>query len=201
MRLGLLGGSFNPPHACHLALARAAAQTHALDNVLLIPAASPPHKRSGLAPAVDRLAMVRLAIAGEAGMEASDIELRRAGRSYTYVTLDELHQLHPGVTLFFILGGDSLRDLPSWRQPDRILSLCRIVAIDRPGVEVQLEPTDFPATCRAALQQLARDRVPMEPCPLSSTAIRERLRQGETVDEQVPAAVLAYIREHGLYST
>ena len=201
MRLGLLGGSFNPPHSCHLALARAAAQAHALDSVLLIPAASPPHKRSGLAPATDRLAMVRLAVAGQPGMEASDIELRRAGRSYTYITLEELHRLQPEATLFFILGGDSLRDLPTWRQPDRILELCRIVAIDRPGVEVKLDPADLPATCRGALEQLERDRVPMEPCPFSSTAIREQLSRGETVDEQLPSAVLAYIREHGLYGT
>ena len=199
MRLGILGGSFNPPHHGHLALARAAAAAHRLDTVLLVVAGSPPHKPSGLAPATHRLAMVELAVAGEIGLEASDLELCRAGRTYTYETLEELHRLHPAAELFFIVGGDSLRDLPAWRHPERILRLCRVVVIDRPGVDVRLSAEDLPLSSTTALERLERDRVPMEPCPLSSTQIRERLAVGEPVDDHVAPSVLGYIREHGLY--
>src|SRR5262245_58651421 len=108
MKLGILGGSFNPVHFGHLAMAEAARRAHGLDRVLLVPAAQPPHKREDLAPAEDRLAMVRLAVEGREGLEASGLELERPGPSFTVDTLAELRRRLPAAELYFIIGADSI---------------------------------------------------------------------------------------------
>lgn len=199
MKLGILGGSFNPIHLGHLAMAGAAMAAHGLDRVIFIPAGSPPHKRLDLAPAADRLEMVRLAIRGREGFEASGIEVERPGRSYTVDTLEKIAGLHPDAELFFILGEDSLLELPGWREPERILRLARVAVVNRPGSE-RVDPARlFPRVAPGILERIGADRVDMPPSPIDSTRIREDIRAGRSVADRVPPAVAAYIRERSLY--
>ena len=122
MRIGVLGGTFNPVHAAHLQMAVCARDTLGLDLTLLMVAADPPHKDvAGHVPAKERLSMAQLACAGLAGIEASDLEVQRAGRSYTAKTLQTLHAKYPGAELFWIVGSDMLLDLPTWYRPDEVL--------------------------------------------------------------------------------
>ena len=136
MRLGLLGGTFNPIHRCHLTIAGQARDAMQLDRILSIPAGDPPHKQhQALAPAVHREAMVRLAIEGQSSFAVSDIELRRAGKSYSIDTVRELQQIYgPGALLFFIIGLDVLVDLPSWKEPALLLRSCHFIVLSRPAV-------------------------------------------------------------------
>jgi len=199
MRLGILGGSFNPVHNGHLAMAEAARQAHNLDLVLFIPAGRPPHKREDLAPAEDRLEMVRLATEDREGFLASDIETSRSRISYTCETLEELHRSHPGVELFFIVGEDSIDELPGWRNPRRILELSRIVALNRPGVKAAFRKEDYPGVAPDVVERMERDRVQMTPCPIESRKIREAIRSGRSIEGLVPAKVVDYIARRGLY--
>ena len=200
-KLGILGGSFNPIHNGHLAMADAARAAHGLDRVLFVPAGRPPHKGADLAPAEDRLEMVRLALEGREGLEPSAIEVARPGTSYTYTvdTLEELRRLHPEAELFFILGEDSIPELPGWRSAPRILELARIVAVNRAGSRAHFREGDFPGVAPEVIARLEADRVTMPPAPEESRRIREALRRGESVEGQVPLPVAQYIEKRGLY--
>lgn len=200
MRLGVLGGSFNPFHKAHLQVAIATRDQHELDRVLLMPAAQPPHKDTDLAPPRSRLAMVEIATADIAGLEGADLELQRAGPSYTVDTLVELKRQHPGVELFFVMGSDSLLDFHSWRQPERILELARIVVVHRPGFDFRSQSDEFHHFSEDVLLRIEKDQVKMPPSDINSTTIREAIRSGTSVAEWVPPGVLRYIEEHGLYS-
>lgn len=191
-RLGVFGGSFNPPHVGHLALAAAVAEETRLDRVLWIPAAVSPHKqgRSDLVSGPHRLALVERATQGDPLFRASDIELRRAGVSYTVDTLRALKEAHSDVDLRLILGGDSLAGLPTWREPEAIVELAPPLVYPRPGASLDSVPARF------------RDAATLVDAPevgVSSTQIRARLAAGRSVRYLVPDAVLAYIEAHGLY--
>ncbi|MEN0111436.1 MAG: nicotinate (nicotinamide) nucleotide adenylyltransferase, partial [Planctomycetota bacterium] len=124
MRLGVFGGSFDPVHIGHVRLARACRDQASLDRVWFVPAATQPHKPGGpVASGEDRLAMLRLALADEPGLEASPIELDRGGVSYTVETLRAIAESQPAAELFFLMGADTLRDLPNWREPGEVLRL------------------------------------------------------------------------------
>ena len=190
-RVGLFGGSFNPPHVGHLAVAEAARDEAALDHVLWMPAATPPHKRDdGLPAAEHRLAMTRLATAGHDAFAVSDLELRRAGVSYTVDTLRALRADHPDAEFLLLLGGDSLRQFHTWREPDAILDLAQPLVYPRSGSD--LAAVDPSLRRRAILL----DRPLLD---LSSTDVRGLLRAGRSARYLVPDAVLAYADEHGLY--
>src|SRR5205809_2358178 len=134
MRLGLYGGSFDPVHYGHLLLAECCRETLRLDEVWLIPAATPPHKQAReRAPAKARLEMLELALAGHEQIKASRIEIDRGGVSYTVETLAQVHALQPQTTLFLLMGADSLHDLPTWREPDRICALSFPAVVRRGG--------------------------------------------------------------------
>ena len=189
----MLGGTFDPVHRGHLALARAAREELALDEVLFVPAGQPWRKAGRIvAPAEHRLAMLRLALEGEQAFRVETLELERAGPSYTADTLETLRAARPDEELFLVLGEDALADLPNWVRPERILELATL-AVAR----------------RANSQKAAADRLPgleerivwlkMPLVPVSATEIRERVRRGLPVGELVPPAVGAYIRERGLY--
>ncbi len=185
MRVGVLGGSFDPPHDGHMALAREAARQLQLDRVLLVVAGSPPHKPDGpTLPAARRLALVQAACAGEAGIEASDLELHRDGPTYTAETLEEVAAAYPGADLWFILGADQLAGFDAWSRPERILELARLGVAMRPG-------SDARAAGRVARGIAAGrvDLVEMPEVPVSSTAVRERLARGESVRDLVPPGV------------
>jgi nicotinate-nucleotide adenylyltransferase len=200
-KLGVFGGTFNPIHNGHLALAEAVQKAQDLETVLFVPAARPPHKDRDLAPVEDRLEMVRIAVSGRAGFEVSDIEVARPGVSYTVDTLEALQGLRPDAELFFIIGEDSIPELPGWRKTRRILELARVVAVNRPGSNAGYCPESFPGVPPATLLRLERDRVVMTPSPLESRKIREAVRSGHSIKGQVDDGVQLYIERRGLYRT
>ena len=192
MTLGLFGGSFNPPHVAHLAVAEACADAAGLGTVLWTPTPDPPHKAgdAGLVAAEHRLAMVRLAVEENARFALSDMEFRRAGPHYTVDTLRALRAEHPEADLALVVGGDSLAAFASWREPEAILGLARLVAYRRPGADL----------AGVAAHVLSRTSVVDGPAlDLSATEIRARIAAGQTVRYLVPDAVRAYVAAHGLY--
>ena len=195
-RVGALGGTFDPLHRAHLHLADAAASALELDRLILIPTGDPwrKHGRS-VTPSVHRLAMT-IAAAQErrGGLEVSDIEVRRDGPTYTLDTVRELRE-RGAKQLWWIMGADAVLDLPHWHKPGEILAHARIAAAVRPGAELDRRQLD------RIIHGLGRwlDWVPMEPIDLSASELRARIRAGEDVSVDVPAAVLAYATERRLY--
>ena len=186
-RIGLFGGSFDPVHNAHLALARAALRDLALDELRWIPAGHPWQKTRVVTDAVHRQAMVALAIAGEPRFVLDPIELRRPGPSYTIDTVRELQAAHPGAQWFLIVGQDQQAGLPTWHGADELLRRVTLAVARRPGA-VDADPA-WPAA-------LDIDLPPMD---LSSTQVRARCAAGLPIDEMVPAGVARYIEQHGLY--
>ena len=201
MRVGLFGGTFDPPHLGHLAVARAVRERFALDRVLLAPAGVQPLKPGGAqASFADRLRMVELLCDGCAGMEASAIDAPRSDGSpnYTIDTLQRLRaELPGGAEIFVIVGADAFLGIRRWKCPEDLLSEWRWIVVSRPGFDVSaLDSLGLAAEQRAQVETL-RDFAN----PASATEIRDRLREGddETEAELVPAKVLEYIKTHHLY--
>jgi len=191
MRLGVLGGTFDPVHIGHLLLGEAAREELALERVLFVPAGRPWRKTGReITPGEQRLEMLRLAVEDNPAFEVVDLELQRAGPSYTAETLAELRGRYRDAELHLILGEDALADLPNWRDPDRILDMATLVVARRPGVERCGEPP--PATRQVWLS--------MPPMPVSASDIRDRARNGHSIRYMVPPAVAAYIRDRRLYT-
>ncbi len=200
MRLGLYGGSFDPVHYGHLLLAECARERLRLDEVWLMPAAVPPHKQGReLAPAKHRLAMLDLALGGHEQIKSSRLEIERGGVSYTVDTLAAIHEQQPGVELFFLMGADSLNDLPTWREPGRICELATVAVVRRGGAP---EP-DFgvlvPLVSSERLAAIRAAQVQMPLIELSSTDLRQRAAAGQSLRYRTPRAVEKYIETHGLY--
>ncbi len=202
MNIGILGGSFDPIHAGHLLLAESARERLGLDRVLLIPAASPPHKPGGrLAPAARRLAMVRAAVRGRPGLEADGREIRRGGISWTVDTLRSLRAEFPRARLFLIVGSDTLPDVARWREPAVIYRLATLAASRRAGApEAPLRgvPVRDGRGRRLTPRVVA---VEMPAVGISASDLRERVRTGRSIRWRTPEAVERYIRRHGLYRT
>jgi nicotinate-nucleotide adenylyltransferase len=186
----VLGGTFNPPHRGHVALARHALEELGLERVLLMPARLSPGKPAEEEPnpahPEHRLEMCRLAVAGVERVCACALEVERDGPSYTVDTLRALHGAHPDTDITFILGADIARTLPTWHEHRELPALARFAVALRPGVEP--EPVGFP---------LVPLRMPM--IEVSSSVVRERVRGGLPVEELVGPAVATYMIEHGLY--
>lgn len=188
-RIGILGGTFDPPHDGHLALAGAAISELKLSKVIFIPARVPPHKPVGdVSPEEDRLAMLKLAIAGDNRFELSEIEFERDGPSFTVDTLTRLKADNPGDEFFFLIGSDNVSEMEIWHEPDRILKLARVAAAVRPGYSIQGKFADVIETFE------------MPPVDISSTAVRERVKSGESISGMVPGSVEDYIKSKGLYN-
>ena len=192
MRLGILGGTFNPIHLGHLVLAESARQQCRLDRVWFMPTAHPPHKSSrGVLPGTVRLQMVRLAVKGRAAFVASDLELRLGGISYTVNTVRALRAKFPRAELFLIVGADMLR-VP-WRGMDELARECTFVAAGRESASGDAAPSvRTPGATRVT-------RITMPRLDLSSSIVRQRVRQGLSIRYLVPDAVARYISRHGLY--
>jgi nicotinate-nucleotide adenylyltransferase len=192
--IGILGGTFNPPHYGHLALARHAQAELGLDRVLLMPANSAPHKGEESDPGPERrLEMCRLAAGGEAGLEACALEIERGGPSYTVDTLRAIKQSNPQAELTFIVGADMARTLPAWREPGALVELAGLAVAER-------EDTGREEVLRA-LSPLGT-RVTFLAMPMlevSSSQVRERVKAGEPTEGLVAPAVAEYIAAHALY--
>jgi nicotinate-nucleotide adenylyltransferase len=197
-KVGILGGTFNPVHIGHLLIAQDALEQAGLDVVKFIPCARPPHKRAGrLAPAQDRLEMLRLAVAGDARFEVDDIETRRGGVSYSVETLEELTRRAPGDVFYFIIGSDSLAELHRWRDIRAVARLCRFVVLTRPG-GTRAAPTQSAARRLRPLgvrMLAARGHL----CDVSSRELRKRIASGRPIRYFVPDAVAGYIEGQQLY--
>ncbi len=218
-RLGLLGGSFNPIHNGHLAIAHGVHTQLQLSRILFIPTGDPPHKQGGsLASSTSRLEMVRLAVADTPFFEVSTIELDRAGKSYSIDTVREVQQQYGrSWKLFFIIGLDAFLEFPSWRDPRELLRLCHFVVVPRPGQSFQalLKMTLLPDLDSHALTQLdtgvlhqldipipdasAITCLPLPPCPVSASEIRERVRSRQPLANMLPPLVESYILHKSLY--
>jgi nicotinate-nucleotide adenylyltransferase len=197
-RIGLFGGTFDPPHVGHLALAEWARERLRLDRVVFMPAGSPPHKRGRpLSAAARRLAMTRLAVRGHPGFEVSALEARRRGPSYTVDTLRALRRAHPGARLYLLIGADSLDEFDTWHEPEAILELATLAVAARPGARAAPRAKRHAARGGRRAGRVARLGNPG--LDVSSTAIRARVRAGRTVRFLVPDAVAAYIARHRLY--
>jgi nicotinate-nucleotide adenylyltransferase len=196
-RVGVLGGTFDPPHIGHLWLATMAADELGLSRVLLVPAANPPHKRrQSMSHAADRVLMTRLALANDPRLDVSLVELEREGPSYTVDTLEELRRRHPDVALTLVMAADSLAQIESWRQPDRLLALADWAVGPRPGTEL---PSRADLAGRFGK---AASRIHLLGGPgldISATMIRRRVASGRAIRYLVPRAVEDLIAERGLY--
>jgi nicotinate-nucleotide adenylyltransferase len=196
-RIGVLGGTFDPVHNGHLHIGDALRTALDLDGVLWVPAGRPPHKSDQIVSSdKDRLAMLDLALAGSAIDEISTIDINRSGPSYTADTLEILAERFPTARLFFLMGEDSLRDLPTWHHPERILRVAELAVAGRPGVDTDLQSLEFQVPG-------VRKRVhvvPTEEMAISSSDIRRRVRENQSIRGLVPANVEAYIQNHGLYA-
>ncbi len=196
-RIAIFGGSFNPIHIGHLIMAENALTDLALDAVIFAPAGDPPHKsREGLAPAADRLAMVELAIADRPGFESSTIDLDQETPSYTWHLLERVSAQEPSAQVWFLMGGDSVRDFGTWSRPERILELARLAVVERPGFAM-----DLGSTTQLPELPYRADVIEAPLCDVSSTDIRRRLAAGRSVRYLVPDAVRRHIDLRDLYGS
>lgn len=199
----LFGGSFNPIHHGHLIVARAAAERLDAQRVILIPGRRPPHKqqRDDLAPAEDRLEMCRLAVADEPRMEVSDWELCQSGPNYTLHTVRHFRAtLAPEAWLGWLIGMDSLADLPSWHRPGELAALCTLVTAARPNVALPDLAEHARLIAPEDMQRLIAHVLPTPQIDISASDIRARLRRGQSVRWLTPDSVRAYLEKRkGLY--
>ena len=195
-KVGILGGTFNPVHFGHIALAKAAFLQYNLDEVLFMTSGNPPHKKDvNLTPSVKRHKMVSLALEGEEKLIAYDYEVYKQTYSYTAQTLTELRQLHPDWEIYFIIGEDSLRDIFKWYKPDVVLKNCILLVYPRDNA------SSLEELIKNVSSELESDIRPVY-APLwdiSSTQIRKLVSEGKKFDEFVPEKVRQYIIENGLY--
>jgi nicotinate-nucleotide adenylyltransferase len=198
VRIGILGGTFNPPHLAHLICAQEAHLQLGLDRVVLVPARIPPHKPVEEEPGPEhRLELCRLAIQGdEDRFEVSDIEITREGPSYTVDTLEELHARAPENELFLIVGGDIAAGLPGWRDPERVLSLATLAVAERRGTAREAVEGAL-ATLRGG-ERAQFFRMPQ--IAISSTMLRDRVRTAGPIRYYVPDQIIDYIDRHHLYA-
>lgn len=188
MNVGVLGGTFDPVHIAHLILAETAREQLGLDRVIFVPAGQPWRKAGReIAPAADRLAMLRLAVEGNPAFEVSTVEVKRDTPSFTADTLARLQEEMPDARLFFLMGRDALLDLPNWRRPEVIRRLATLAVASR-------ETEASPAGEQEGVIPLTMPRI-----DISASAIRDRVRQGQSIRYWVPDPVERYIRERRLY--
>ena len=197
-RIGLMGGSFNPIHLGHLNMGRAALESGVVNQVLFLPSGNPPHKRAGLEDKLDRLAMARLAVEGEANMDVCTEEIEREGVIYTVDTLTILTEKMPDCRFHYLIGADTLLQLHTWRRAQDVIKLCAFLVVMRPGEDEQ-QVRQAAAHWRALGADITFLAAQM--MDISSTEIRSRLEAGKDLSGLVPDSVERYIRDHELYQT
>lgn len=191
MRIGVFGGTFDPPHVGHLLLATDAREALGLDRVIFVPAATQPFKVNTppVASARDRLEMVRLAVADDANYTVDDTEIGRKGLSFTVDTLELLSKKHPGAKLFLLVGEDALAGIDGWRSPERIRELATLAVMRRSGSDGSAETAIAEGVTPVSARRI----------DVSSTEIRDRLRAGKSIKGFVPESVEQFIEARGLY--
>jgi nicotinate-nucleotide adenylyltransferase len=195
-RIGILGGTFDPVHNGHLYIANALRAALDLERVVWVPAGRPPHKTGQIVSSDrDRLAMLELALAGSATDQISTIDIERSGPSYTADTLEIFAERFTPARLFFLMGEDSLRDLPTWHDPERLLQAAELAVAARPGVDADLESV----VRRVPTVQGRVHLIPTKEVAISSSDIRRWVGEHQSIQGLVPSAVEDYIRDRGLY--
>ena len=197
-RIGLFGGTFDPVHSGHIALAKRVTEDFSLDRLIFIPAGNPPHKQKNeITSAAHRIKMVRLVAENEPKFAVSDYEEKSETPNYSYLTISHFKKVFPDDEIFFLIGGDSFRNLPEWKNYRTLLALCTFIVVPRPGVE----KCDY-------LEKFHGDEVPPRvfflkdfSYDLSSTEVRKCFAQGENAEGKVPKAVHTYILKNQLYQT
>ncbi len=191
MRIGILGGTFNPIHLGHLAIAQEVLDKLKLDKVIFIPSFLPPHKEDpDIAPAKDRYKMACLATESNPNFVVSRIELDRGGKSYSVETVKEFRRLYKGSQLYYILGTDAYLDISTWKDVDELLQLCHFIVVKRPGFDIGKPERKY------------KERITLVDVPalaISSRDIRGRIREGKEVRYLIPEEVEGYIHKKGLY--
>ena len=198
MRIGVLGGTFDPPHVGHLILAEQARDQLNLEHVLWVPAGEPPHKQGqSISPTPHRLEMVSLAIGDNRAFIISDIDIARPGPHYTADMLEIVAQQFPGADLYFVVGGDSLRDIPTWHDPQRVVENANLAVMGRPGAQTDIHALE------SAVPHIS-SRISVLDTPLvniSGMTIRERIIKGNSIRYLVADSVGDYIVRNRLYLT
>lgn len=196
-RIGILGGTFDPPHQAHIHLAETAHKQLQLSRTFFVPAADPPHKHGKLRASItQRLAMLELALAAYPLFEISSVDVERPGPHYSVDTVRIFGERHPGAALYFIMGADSLAELPTWRQPNELLRRCQVAVMKRPGY-------DFNSTVKnSPLPELAECSVLLEgpQLAISSSDLLMFLEQGKDVSSMLAPSVLEFIRREKVYA-
>jgi nicotinate-nucleotide adenylyltransferase len=190
VKLGLFGGMFDPIHLGHLRAAEIVRESLGLDEVVFVPAGVPPHRGKPAAAGIDRYAMVALATSTQRAFLPSDVELAREGPSYTVETVAQLRARHPQAEVVLIVGSDNLPMIAEWREPERLLEMCTVAVVERPG--------SAPAPAGKVPPSRVR-RVEGAALPIASRDLRERIRAGRSVRHLVPDGVADYIDKRGLY--
>jgi nicotinate-nucleotide adenylyltransferase len=193
VRVGLLGGTFDPIHLGHLRAAESAREILGLDLVAVVPSGEPPHRTGPRASPLDRFTMACLASAGHPQFTVWDVELKRSGPSYTVDTLAALHDERPGDELVLLVGSDTWPEMTGWHEPERLFALAEVAVMDRPGRSIESVVAPFPGSRGVT-------RVGGPVLPISATSIRERVRRGESVRYLVPGPVAEYIARRRLYA-
>lgn len=197
MKIALIGGTFNPVHSGHLRIARIALESQALDQVVWLPCAAPPHKPDAdLAPARHRLAMLELAVRDEPRFKVSPLELERGGTSYTVDTLEELRRTRPGDEIYFLIGSDNFQEIGLWKRFTELVELCRFLVVTRPGFPLRIPPPTVPAELLPRLRYTVLDGVALD---AASSEVRRLLAAQKNVSHLLPPAVYDYIRRNDLY--
>jgi nicotinate-nucleotide adenylyltransferase len=190
-RIGIFGGTFNPPHTGHLIVAEHVREVLGLDKIFFVPSYISPHKQAGEeALAIHRLAMVRLAVRGNKFFDFADLEINQGGTSYTYKTVESFHQQFPSGTLFLMMGADNFVDFHTWKKPERIVARVTVVAMTRPTYKAARARRQFSAAAKF---------VTVPDIQISSTGIRNRVKQGKAIRYLVPENIENYIVRHRLY--
>jgi len=190
LKVGILGGMFDPIHLGHLRAAEIARDGLGLDEVLFVPAGLPPHRKPPAAGPLDRFAMVALGTSARRAFVPSDLELRREGPSYTVETVAAVRESRPRAEVVLIVGSDNLPMIPQWRDPERLLDLCTLAVVERPG-PARAEAEGVP---RGRLRRLQGDAL-----PIASRDVRETIRRGGSARALLPEGVADYIEKRGLY--
>jgi nicotinate-nucleotide adenylyltransferase len=196
--LGILGGTFDPIHYGHIIAAECARDALHLDRVIFIPSASPPHKAlDEVLDSKHRFEMVKMAVEDNPNFEVSELELKRKGLSYTVDTIASYQQEFPGAKIFFIIGVDALLQINTWKDVDRLATLCNFVVVTRPGYQLSHEDEHLREIPAAVWEKILL--VPIPGLHISSSDIRQRAAKGQTIKYLLPPAIEEYILKNDLY--
>lgn len=198
-KIGIMGGTFDPIHTGHLVVANEVLNFYGLEEIIFIPAGDPPHKKGTMAGSFDRYIMTEMAVLSNHKFKVSDIEIKKEGKSYTLNTLTELTEKYPDAEFYFITGTDAVIELPTWREPQEVLKLCRFVAVSRPGISM-----DEAAVKISEINKMYNSSIELFQAPMlkiSSTDIRQRFKTGKSAKYLLPESVEQYIIKNNLYGS